>query len=130
MDRLVDSIHPESDAGRNFSAMVGKFVKNSAGSLATIQQWLTAWRDNDRQLAPILKNNAQLNEVVPLSQNLQQVSTAGLQALDYLKDGGRAPAAWRDQQIAMLKQAEKPQAEMLNTVAPSVLKLVEATTPM
>src|SRR6266481_6279577 len=128
MDRLVDSIHPESDAGRNFSAMVEKFVKSPAGSPGAIQQWLTAWRDNDHQLAPILKTDAQLNEVVPLSQNLQAIATAGLQALDYLKTGGRAPAAWRDQQIALLKQAEKPQAEMLNTVVPSVLRLVEATT--
>ena len=130
MDRLVDSIHPESDAGRNFSAMVDKFVKSPTGSPGAIQQWLTAWRDNDHQLAPILKTDAQLNEVVPLSQNLQAIATAGLQALDYLKTGGRAPAAWRDQQIALLKQAEKPQAEMLNTVVPSVLRLVEATTAM
>ena len=130
MDRLVDSVHPESDAGRSFSAMVDKFVKSPAAGPGAIQQQLTAWQDNDRQLAPILKSSAQLNEVVPLSQNLQAIATAGQQALDYLKAGGRAPAAWRDQQIAMLKQAEKPQAEMLNTVAPAVLRLVEATSPM
>jgi hypothetical protein len=28
-----------------------------------------------------------------------------------------------------LKETQKPQAEMLNTVVPSVLKLVEATMP-
>jgi hexosaminidase len=128
MDRLVDSIHPESDAGRNFSTLVDKFVKDPAGSAGAMQEWLTAWRDNDHQLAPILKSSAQLNEVVPLSQNLQLVATAGLQAIDYLKAGGRAPAAWREQQIAMLKQAEKPQAEMLNMAASAVLRLVEATT--
>jgi hypothetical protein len=57
------------------------------------------------------------------------VATAGIQALDYLTSGGRAPAAWREQQIALLQDAQKPQAEMLNMIAPSVQKLVEATTP-
>src|SRR5258708_34660857 len=110
--------------------MVDKSVKSPAARPGAIQQQLTAWQDNDRQLAPILKSSAQLNEVVPLSQNLQAIATAGQQALDYLKAGGRAPAAWRDQQIAMLNQAEKPQAAMLDTVAPAQIRVVEATPPM
>src|SRR5258708_13197238 len=54
MDRLVDSVHPESDAGRSFSAMVDKFVKSPAAGPAAIQQQLTPCPDNTRPLAPIL----------------------------------------------------------------------------
>jgi hexosaminidase len=130
LDRLVDALHPESDAARHFAGLVDGVVKNPAGTDArTMQDQLTAWRDNDRQLAPLLQSNAGLQEVIPLSQNLSAVSAAGLQALDYIKAGGRAPAAWRDSQLNMLKQAEKPQSEMLNMIVPSVRKLVEATTP-
>ncbi len=131
LDRLVDALHPESDAARHFAELVDGFVKSRAGSDArTLQDQLTAWRDNDRQLAPTLQGNARLQEVVPLSQNLSAAAAAGLQALDYFKAGGRAPAAWRDSQLNMLKQAEKPQSEMLNMIVPSVRKLVEATAPM
>jgi hexosaminidase len=130
LDRLVDALHPESDAARHFSGMVDGFLKNPAGNDATVlQNQLTLWRDNDRALAPVFQSNARLQEVVPLSQNLAAVSVAGLQALDYLKAGGRAPAVWRDSQLNLLKQAEKPQGEMLNMIVPSVRKLVEATTP-
>jgi hypothetical protein len=88
---------------------------------------LSAWQENDQHLEPLLQS-ALLQEAVPLSQSLAAVATAGLRALDYLTSGGGAPAAWRDQQLARLKDAQEPQAEMLDTIAPSVEKLVEATT--
>jgi hypothetical protein len=69
-----------------------------------------------------------LKEIIPISQSLQAVATAGLQALDYLSKAGRVPSTWRDQQLVMLNQAGKPQAELLNMIAPSVQKLVTATT--
>jgi hypothetical protein len=69
-----------------------------------------------------------LSEIVPISQGLATVAAAGLQALDCLI-GDPPPAGWRAQQLELLKQAEQPQAEMLNMIAPSVQKLVEATTP-
>jgi hypothetical protein len=89
---------------------------------------LIAWRDNDQQLGPMLQNNALLQEAIPLSQNLTAIAAAGLQALEYLSSGGHAPAGWRQQQLDALKQDQKPQAELLNMIVPSVQKLVEATT--
>jgi hexosaminidase len=129
LDRLVDGIHPESDTAREFAGMVNKLVKNPSDTqqAGAVRKWLTLWRDNDQQLAPMLQSNPPLKELFPLSQNLTSVAAVGLQAMDYLSADGHAPALWREQQLAFLKQAEKPQAEMLNMIAPSVRKLVEAT---
>jgi hypothetical protein len=52
-----------------------------------------------------------------------------LKAIEYLNAGTRVPADWRQQQLDLLKQAQAPQAELLNMVAPAVQKLLEATTP-
>jgi hexosaminidase len=131
LNRLVDSIPPESDVARDFAGMTTRLLAHSSSSEEqdTMRTWLAAWRDNAPQVWPILKNNALLQELVPVSQNQTLVATAGLQALDYLRAGGHAPAIWREQQLAMLEQAGKPQAELLNVIVPSVKKLVEATTP-
>jgi len=51
-----------------------------------------------------------------------------MEAMDYLNAGGAAPVAWREARLAFLKQAQQPQAELLNMAAPGVEKLVEATT--
>jgi hexosaminidase len=131
LNRLVDAVRPESDAGRNFAALTQHFLEkpDSIRDAAAINSRLAAWKDNEQLLKPLLESNPLLQEALPLSQNLSAVAVTGLQALGYLTSTGRAPAAWREQQLVFLKEAQKPQAEMLNTIAPSVLKLVEATAP-
>jgi hypothetical protein len=129
LNRLVDTIRPESDTGRRFSALVQEFLdrRATAQDAASIRTSLLAWRDNDERLQLLLAKNPSLSEVAPVSQSLRTVADAGLQALDYLSGGAQPPADWRAQQLEMLKQAEQAQAEMLNTIAPAVQKLVEAT---
>jgi hexosaminidase len=130
LNRLVDAVRPESDAGRTFARMTQRILGKSATAedLSVMRRQLGAWQENDQRLEPLLRSSALLQEIVPLSQSLAATATAGLQALDYLSAGGQAPAAWRDQQIALVKDAQKPQAEMLDAIAPSVQKLIEATT--
>jgi hexosaminidase len=129
LNRLVDTIGPESDTGRRFSALVQEFLDRRATpqDAASLRASLLGWRDNDGLLQPLLARNPSLSEVVPVSQSLRAVAEAGLQALEYLDGGTQPPAGWRAQQLEMLKQAQQPQAEMLDMVAPSVEKLVEAT---
>lgn len=131
LNRLVDAVRPESDAARIFSAQVQRFLNKSATAddLAEIQKSLTGWRDNDQQLAPVLQGNPLLQEAGPISQRLSSVAMTGLKAMEYLSAGTHVPADWRQQQLDLLRQAQAPQAELLNMVAPAVQKLVEATTP-
>lgn len=131
LNRLVDAVRPESDVGRNFAATAQRVVNKtiSTEDLAGMRAQLSAWQKNDELLEPVLQAHPLLGEAQSLSQNLSAVAAVGLQALDYLGGGGRAPAAWRDREIAFLREAQKPQAEMLLTIVPTVEKLVEATTP-
>ncbi|HEX6466670.1 MAG TPA: family 20 glycosylhydrolase [Terriglobales bacterium] len=129
LNRLVDAVPPESQTAREFSKLVDRIIAKQASSdeINTARTWLTAWRDNNKQLQPILQKSMLLQEIVPLSQNMEGVASAGLQALDYLGSGKHASAEWRNQQQALLQNARKPtQAALLNMVVPSVLKLVYA----
>jgi hexosaminidase len=131
LNRLVDAVRPESEVGREFAAATERVLNKtiSAKDLADMRAQLGAWQGNDPQLEPVLQNHQLLEEARPQSQNLSAVAAIGLEALDYLGGGGRAPGAWRAQQLAFLKEAQKPQAEMLLTIIPAVQKLVEATVP-
>lgn len=131
LNRLVDAVQPESDVGREFARMTQRLLNKSASAedISAMRNQLSSWQENDQRLEPLLQSSVLLQETVPLSQNLATVATAGLRALDYLNAGDHAPAAWRDQQLALLQEAQKPQAEMLDTIAASVQKLVEATVP-
>ncbi len=134
LTRLVDTVRPESDRGRVFAGMVDAYLhsRNRKGGTAearNVETWLTTWKDNDAQLQPVLQKSEKLKEIDPVSKNLSAVASAGLQAIFYLENGGKAPRAWHDQQIAFLKEARKPSAEMLDMAAPPVQLLVESTIP-
>jgi hexosaminidase len=130
LNHMIDAVPPESDTARQFLDMVNRIVagKASREDWEQAQEWLVLWRDNDTQLQPLLPRSELTKELVPVSTNLHHVSQAGLDALGYLREHRNAPLAWKTREVAFLKQSEKPQAVLLNMVAPAVLKLVQATT--
>jgi hexosaminidase len=128
LNRFVDAVPPESDAARSFAGLVQKLVSQQASpaEFAAIRNRLSAWIDNDAKVEPFLEQNLPLKELIPVSQNLKAVGQIGLDALNYFNTVSHPPAGWKDQQLNMLKQAQQPQAELLDVIAPSVQKLVEA----
>jgi hexosaminidase len=129
LNHMVDAVPPESNTARQFSEIVDRII---AGKATTedwdqAQEWLVLWRDNDVQLQPLLPRSDLTKELAPVSTNLHFVSQAGLDAIGYLREHHHAPLTWKARQIAYLKKSEKPQAVLLNMVAPAVLKLLQAT---
>jgi len=129
LNRVVDAAHPESDAARRFTEMVNAFVAGKAkpGAETKIRASLTRWRDNQIDLQPLADKSFLVKEVLPLSQNLSALAVAGLAALDYLAHSERAPEQWKLQQLALVEQAKKQQAQLLLMIAPAVQKLIEAS---
>jgi len=128
LNRMVDAVPPESMITREFNAL----AKQIAGGNATpqqwrqAQQWLVLWRDNDSRLQPLLAQSFLTEELVPLSHSLNRVAVIGLQALDDLQNRRSTDANTLQQNLAYLESIQKPQAELILAVAPSVELLVEA----
>jgi len=129
LNRVIDAARPESSTAREFADLVNSIVagKATAEEKRQARAMLTLWRDNQNNLQPLEAQSFLLKEIVPLSQDLSTVSATGLQALDYIDRGERAPEPWAAQQFALLEQAQKPKAQLLLVVVPSVQKLVEAS---
>ncbi|MGA8493151.1 MAG: family 20 glycosylhydrolase [Terriglobales bacterium] len=129
LNRVVDAVRPESKTARQFANLVDALIVSQADPSAgqQVRTLLIRWRDNQSNLQPLEAQSFLLQEIVPLSQDLSAVATTGLQALDYIDRGQRAPEAWASQQFALLEQAEKPKAQLLLMIVPSVQKLVEAS---
>ena len=129
LNRVIDAARPESATARHFADLVDALIAGRADPEGEqeVRAWLARWRDNQTKLQPLESQSFLLKEIVPLSQDLSAVAAAGLQALDYIDRGERAPSAWATQQFALLEQAHKPKGQLLLVVAPSVQKLVEAS---
>jgi hexosaminidase len=129
LNRVIDAARPESETARHFADLVDALIADqaSAETKQEVRALLTRWRDNQVNLQAFEAQSFLLKEIVPLSQDLSAIAAAGLQALEYLDRGERAPNAWTTQQSALLEQAQKPKAQLLLMVVPSVKKLVEAS---
>jgi hexosaminidase len=129
LNRVVDVVRPESATARQFAHAVDQLLGKAAqpGSEARVRNLLKDWRDNQVELGSQFEKSLLLQEVAPISQNLSALGAAGLAALDYLDRGEPAPPAWVAQQLGLVEQAERPQAQLLIMVAPSVRKLIEAS---
>ncbi len=103
------------------------FISGNSKTEPQIRALLTEWKGNQEKLQPLAKNSALVQEVLPVSQNLSDLGAAGLQALDYLDRGEKAPEDWEKQQLAIVQQAFEPKAQVLLMVAPSVQKLIQAS---
>ena len=129
INQMDDAVSPESETGRQFN----EITKRIADGNASPEDWqqaralLTLWRDNDAKLQPLLPRSFLTVDLAPVSRNLAQVAEIGLQALDSLQQNRPIPEATRQQQIASLQSAAKPQAVLLLMPAASVQRLVEAT---
>ena len=127
LNRLPDSIPPESLEARKFSLMVDRIVAGtrSADDLASVRASMSAWKLNHDRLSPALQNSL-LADDASVSQNLSTAGAVGLQALEMMASHSTAPAGWAEQQTSQLEQMKKPQAELLLMIVPAIQKLVQA----
>jgi len=129
MNRVVDAVPLESDAGRHFGELVDQYLASSCHDAALadrLRAQLSRWRDNDAQLQPLAQRSLLVKEVSARSQDLSALGAAGLAALDAIAKGQPASDSWKSEQLAVIEQAKKPKAQLLLIPAPSVQKLVEA----
>lgn len=130
LNRMVDAVPPESEAANDFTRAVNVLVASNfkdADTETQVRVQLERWRDNPARLQPLLDSSSLLKELTPVSQSLASLGAAGLQALDYLDKGERAPDAWKTQTLAMIDQASQPQADLFIAVAPAIQTLVNAS---
>jgi len=131
LNRLVDSIAPESDAARDFSDTVDRYLANPGSpaakdDAARLEMLLRHWSANVPHVTPLLKANGILAETVPLATMLDEVCKTGLEALAALRAGTPAASSGIMARLAFLPVAARPQADMLIQIVPAVKKLVDA----
>ena len=128
LNRVIDAARPESAIARHFTHLVNAVIAGQASpdDKMEVKSMLIGWRANSSYVERLAAQSFLVKEIVPLSQDLSAVATAGLGALDYMDRRERAPADWASQQFALLQQAQKPKAQLLIVIVEPVQKLVEA----
>jgi hexosaminidase len=127
LDRLVDAARPESDTARGFKTEAERFLGSAAPrDGARLRAPLLRWRDNHAVLEPLLAASPAAAETRPLSRDLAELAGLGLSALDAIAAGAPPPPPAREEWHRTLERAQKPHAELLLAVGPTIRKLALA----
>ena len=150
LDRLVDAVAPDPPARQaiagDVDAIVGKaklptppakgpntdgdvpqgFPPERGPAMASLRRSFLAWQRDTPELLALSRQTPRLNDMGPLAVQLGQMGAMGMQALAYLDAHTPAPAAWTQQSLGTLDQAEKGDALVRFAFLASMRKLVEA----
>jgi hexosaminidase len=129
INRVVDAVSPESDAGRRFGELVDKFISTSCldgDARARLGTQFSAWSINDARLQPLAQRSFLVQEVAGRSQDLSALGSMGLAALDAIAKRQPVPDVWKTQHLATIEDWKKPKAQVLLIPVTAVQRLVEA----
>ena len=107
-NRLVDAVPPESDAGREFRTLADRAAGAGAAAKAArdeVRSQLERWRTHPDRVRPAAARSALMTELMPVSEGLAAIASAGLEALDLLDGGKPASAAWVKQKLDVVRGA-------------------------
>ena len=132
LNRLVDSIAPESNVAREFRESVDQYLalpaaqRNSRALRANLERWL----DDARNVTPLFQTNSLLFDAVLVPDALSNLCRIGDEALDSLDSATQAAhrrdAAWKKRNLAAVDEAGGRQGDILIQIAPGIQKLVDA----
>ena len=121
LNRLVDSIPPESNAAREFNEEVLNFLHSTSSEPDTLVQKLTMWQENANAILPLLKNNSLLTENVPVAEAVVQLCEIGREAIA----SRTAKGTLRPEASAIVAKLSERQGDLLIKIAPGIQNLVE-----
>jgi len=127
MDHLIDTVRPDPPSRHEMQVLVKAYLANhdpaARAELAAIfESWIAAGPKAQALMiaAPLLQDPA------PRAQQLAELGTAGLEAIQYIEKQQKPPADWTQSKLAAIDQAAKPVGMVRFTVLEPLRDLVNA----
>jgi hexosaminidase len=129
LDRLVDALPPDPPSRHDFELLTRTYLKQpSAGTPEEkkLTSVFNAWISAEPEILRSIADAPLLAESIPRAEQLTSLGTIGLEAVSFLSSGLRADAGWKAARLAVLDEAERPQALVRFTVIKPLRDLVIA----
>ncbi len=129
LNQLVDSIPADPPSRHNFELLMRAYLQGPATRFQEETELTTnfkAWIAAAPEILHLMAGSPRLAQAESRAQQLTELGTVGVEAVSYLSSGLPAPAGWKAPRMAVLDDAEKPQALVRFTVIKSLRDLVGA----
>ena len=122
LNRMIDAVPPESETARRFSEDVDHYLAGDQAAGDRVRDQLERWKRNDARFGPA-GTSYLLAELVPVSQQISALATAGLDAIERIRNHNYS-AGWATQQQNTFAEPKAPPAELVIAFRAAVLKLI------
>ena len=126
LNQLVDALPPDPPSRHDFGDLVSTYLEDPVAHPdegAALASTFRSWSASPEMMA-LLSSSPQLAEALPRAQQLTELGTLGIEALNYLSSGVPAAPGWKAQKLAILDEAGKPVALTRFTVLKPLRDLV------
>ena len=113
---LTDAVAPDPPYRRQFAALVDQLLSDAPkfkASSEELARTFEQWRDMGPGFAAMVAAAPVLQDGNSRVRQLEKLGAAGLEALSYLQSGKEPSADWKATQLALVQQAETPDASFL-----------------
>ena len=122
LTRVPDIAQPDAYYALKFNSKVNEYLKSKDVVLKKeIKDQLLFWIENHKKIKILAQTNAQIREILPISDELSKISILGMQALS---DNVNHDLSWKQSADSMLKAASEPKIELELKVVDGIQKLV------
>jgi hexosaminidase len=129
LNQLIDALPPDPPSRHNFELLVRAYLQNRATRTQEETELNTnfkTWIAEEPGILRLMAGSPTLALAEVRAQQLTVLGATGIQAISYLSSGLAAPAGWKAQQLALLDEADKPQALVRFTVIKPLRDLINA----
>lgn len=129
LNQLIDALPPDPPSRHKFELLVATYLQNPATRFqeeADLTAEFKAWAAAEPGILRLMAGSPTLALAESRAQQLTTLGATGLEAVSYLSSGMPAVVGWKAQQLALLDEAEKPQALVRFTVIKPLRDLVSA----
>lgn len=129
LNQIADALPPDPPSRHNFELLTHAYVQDPAARMQEELELATnfeAWIAAEPGILHLMAGSPQLAQAKGRAHQLTELGTVGIEAVSYLSSGLPAAAGWKAEKLAILDEAEKPQALVRFTVVKPLRDLVNA----
>lgn len=129
LNQLIDALPPDPPSRHNLEVLVRAYLRDPPTRFeeeAELTANFKAWIGAEPGILRFMARSPTLALAESRAQQLTRLGTVGMEAISYLSSGLPAAAGWKAQQLAVLDEAEKPQALVRFTMIKPLRDLVGA----
>jgi hexosaminidase len=129
LDRFVDAVHPDPPSRYEIERLTSNFLKAPDADIPdreALNNWFSTMAGSVPTVTRQMERSPLLAEIKTRAEQLPALTKTGLEAVNFLSSGTKAPAGWKMKKLAEIEAAKRPSGIVRFTFIEPLTSLVNA----